>query len=337
MRSLSRDEISKTFGLDLAVIDALTESGRLLCHLRDGEVRIPLSQLEVFFREGLIAVYRAEAHDDFVVAPMSLPAELQPEPQLAEPEPEPEPEPQPVPEPQPLAIAATEEEEEEEREEEKSEPVDTRVAPRFIPRRQIDGVFNNVRFSIVQISATGFRIRHHEELLPGDEAKLSFALLNAAQSFALRARVVWTSVAREREGDSRSFYISGLRVTAHAERLAKAIEILKSAHELEPDRRAAPRGAAVSPPSGATDEEVAMVMKAVQRFADDPVEASRWQARARFSLSDPQVRRFAPSKPRDREEVLAIWEYVERQVEVPKIVEVMAWMRKSRAGALAAT
>jgi len=338
MRSLSRDEISNTFGLDPAVIDALTESGRLLCHLRDGEVRIPLSQLEAFFREGLIAVYRAQAQEELVSAPMSLPAELQPEPEApplqvvalpAEPEPEPEPAPEP-----PRAVAAIVEEPEEE-EEEKNEPVDTRVAPRYIPRRQIDGVFNNVRFSIVQISATGFRIRHNEELLPGDEAKLSFALLNAAQSFAMKARVVWTSVAREREGDSRSFFISGLRVTAHAERLAKAIEILKSAHELEPDRRATPRAGTVAPPSGASDEEVAMVMKAVQRFANDPVEASRWQARARFSLSDPQVRRFAPAKPRDREEVLAIWEYVERQVEVPKIIEVMAWMRKSRSGAAA--
>jgi hypothetical protein len=172
--------------------------------------------------------------------------------------------------------------------------------------------------------------------MPGDEGRLSFALVNAAQSFAMRARVVWTSVAREREGDSRSFFISGMRVTEHADRLARAIDMLKSAHDLEPDRRATPRTPA-SPPSIANDEEVALVMKAVQRFASDPVEASRWQARARFALSDPQVRRFAPAKPREREEVLAVWEFVDRQVEVPKIIEVMAWMRKTRGAAAAST
>jgi hypothetical protein len=339
MRSLTRDEISATFGLDRSVIDALTESGRLLCHLRDGEVRIPLKQLEEFFRDGLMAVYRAQA-GEFVqpaaasLAELELPRELQPEP---------EPEPEPAPPLQVIALPAEPpepnvREEIVEDEPEPQLPADTRVAPRYIPRRQIDGVFHNVRFSIVQISATGFRIRHNEELLPGDEARLSFALVNAAQSFAMRARVVWTSVAREREGDSRSFYISGLRVTAQSDRLARAIDILKSAHELEPDRRATPRGAAASaPPMAASDEEVAMVMKAVQRFATDPVEASRWQARARFSLSDPEVRRYAPAKPREREEVLAIWEFVERQVDVPKIVEVMSWMRKSRISVAAAT
>lgn len=335
MRSLTRDEISNTFGLDRAVIDALIESGRVLCHLRDGEVRIPLSQLEAFFRDGLIAVYRAQAHEELAL-PASLPSELQPDAEEEAPPPlqavalPPPPEPQPEPAPQPRIALAEDDDEEEEPE--APEPANTRAAPRYIPRRQIDGVFNNVRFSIVQISATGFRIRHNEELTPGDEAKLSFALLNAAQSFAMRARVVWTSVAREKDGDARSFFISGLRVTAHVDRLSKAIDLLKAAHELEPDRRSTPRTA---PPSAASDEEVASVMKAVQRFATDPVEASRWQARARFSLSDADVRRHAPAKPREREEVLAVWEFLERQVEVPKIVEVMAWMRKSRAGASA--
>jgi hypothetical protein len=326
MRSLTREEVSRTFGLDTDVIDALTGSGRLLCHVRDGEVRIPLVQLESFFREGLIAAYRAEAGEAAPARVVEQPRERM---EIAPPEPEHEPEPQPIPvrfEAPPPEV----------HDEPLEEPADTRAAPRYIPRRQIDGVFNNVRFSIVQLSATGFRIRHNEELLPGDEARLSFALLNAAQSFAMRARVVWTSIAREREGDSRPFFISGLRVTEHADRLARAIEILRSAHELEPDRRAISRGSLNSPvPANASDEEVAMVMKAVQRFADDPLEASRWQARGRFALSDPDVRRYAPAKPRDREEVLAVWEFVERQIEVPKIIEVMAWMRKSRAGAQA--
>jgi hypothetical protein len=331
MRSLTREEVSRTFGLDSAVIDALMESGRLLCHVRDGEVRIPLAQLEAFFREGLVSVYRAEAGEAIPSPVIAVQPKPVPEP---EPEPEPQREPELIDEPvrfeSPSVVVAADDDDELEA------PADTRAAPRYIPRRQIDGVFNNVRFSIVQLSATGFRIRHTAELVPGDEARLSFALLNAAQSFAMRARVVWTSVAREREGDARSFYISGLRVTEHADRMSRAIEILKSAHELEPDRRAISRGSAtVTPPSGATDEEVALVMKAVQRFAADPVEASRWQARARFALSDPAARRDAPAKPREREEVLAVWEFVERQIEIPKIIEVMSWVRKSRVGAAA--
>ena len=79
--------------------------------------------------------------------------------------------------------------------------------------------------------------------------------------------------------------------------------------------------------SGASDDEIAMVTAAIQKFAQDPVEASRWYSRARFALSDEHVRRIAPPRPRDREEVLGIWEYLERQVELEKVAGVVAWSR----------
>jgi hypothetical protein len=72
---------------------------------------------------------------------------------------------------------------------------------------------------------------------------------------------------------------------------------------------------------------MALVTAAIERFANDPVEANRWYSRARFSLSDENVRRLAPPRPRDREEVLGIWEYLERQVDIGKIAGVMSWVR----------
>jgi hypothetical protein len=215
-----------------------------------------------------------------------------------------------------------------------AERPDLRSAQRWIPRRQIDGTFNNARFSILQLSATGLRIRHVESLIPGDEAKLSFALMNPARSFVMRARVVWTSVARSEDGDA-TFCISGLRVTEHADRLATAIALLRKVHELAPEERrktirspdAERMGAAID---GVSDEEVALVVRAAQHFANDPLDANRWYARARFAVSDDQVRRDAPPRPRDREEVLGIWEYLERQVEIPKIAGVLTWLRKTR-------
>ena len=181
------------------------------------------------------------------------------------------------------------------------------------------------------------RIRHDEPLLPGDEAKLSFALLNPARSFVMRARVVWTSVAHyEADSEKKKFYISGLRVTEHAERLARAIEILRASHDLQPERREKPRPGTVEPETapldGVSDDEIALVMNAMQKFSADPQEASRWFSRARFALADEEVRRQAPPRPTDREEVLAIWEFVDRQVEIGKITGVVTWMRKQRRG-----
>lgn len=322
--SLSRAEVSKLLDLDPTVIDALIESGRILCHVRRGESRIPLDQLEAFFREALIRLYRAEAG--------ALPA-LQREPVAASPAPEPEPEPEPAitppPEPPPpppiMAMPApppriiTREESEEPQTEQ-------RIASRYVPLRHIEGIFGETKFSMLQLSSTGLRIKHRDPLLPGTEAKVSFALMKPARSFVVRARVVWTSIARA--GDDR-FSISGLRVTEHQERLARAIDLLKASHELQPERRAAVRRATdgVMAIEDITDEEIALVTSAIQKFASDPVEAGRWYSRARFALADETVRRAAPERPRDREEILGIWEYLERQVEIPKIAGIVGWMR----------
>jgi hypothetical protein len=358
--SISRDELRSIFSLPDEAIDALMASGRLLCHVRGTEIRFPLDQVEAFFRDGLVRVYQTMARSVEAGAParrvVSEPAtgthitvgeapaaahipvgeaptatHTMGEAPTATLEQAIESLPETVEEPRDLASVHPVEIVEPEPE---AERPDLRSAQRWIPRRQIDGTFNNARFSILQLSATGLRIRHVESLIPGDEAKLSFALMNPARSFVMRARVVWTSVARSEDGDA-TFCISGLRVTEHADRLATAIALLRKVHELAPEERrktirspdAERMGAAID---GVSDEEVALVVRAAQHFANDPLDANRWYARARFAVSDDQVRRDAPPRPRDREEVLGIWEYLERQVEIPKIAGVLTWLRKTR-------
>lgn len=309
--ALTRDEVARFLELSPDVVDALIRGGHLLCHLRDGQERVPLEQIERFLRDELVRLYRTEAQLTPVlevpskaveavstVAAEPVQVELAPPPAVDTPRPE--------------------------------EP-ESRANPRYIPRRQIDGIFKDVKFSIVQMSDTGLRIRHKDQLVPGEEAKVSFALLRPPQSFVMRARVVWTSIAKY-ESAEETFCISGLRVTEHGDRLAQAIERLRTLHELEPERRATPRvGAATADGiEGVSDDEVALVLNVAQKFAADPQEASRWYSRARFALADAKVRRAAPRRQRDRDEVLGIWEYLERQIEIPKVASVVSWMRASR-------
>ncbi len=328
--SLSRSEVSQLLEIDLATVDAFLESGRILCRYRRGEPRIPLDQLETFFRESLVKIYRAEAAGSVPVAepvavrePEPLPAEPVGSGQLAVDSPTlPEPDCQlPTVNCQPEVTIPPPPHEEE-------LPPEQRGASRYVPLRQIDGIFGETKFSIMQMSSTGLRIRHREALMPGTEGKVSFALLKPARSIVVRARVVWTSVARQ--GEDR-FSISGLRILEHQERIARAIDILKASHELQPERRASARRLTdgLIPVDDATDEEIALVTNAVQKFASDPVEAGRWYSRARFSLADENVRRVAPERGRDREEILGIWEYLDRQVDIPKIVGIVGWMRQA--------
>jgi hypothetical protein len=325
--SISRPELSRLLEVPPELVDALLESGRVLCHFKRGEAYVPLDQLESFFRDSLMRIYRAEAEgveEEPIAAhpPLPLPAELMPEPveesrdteekggeimhAVAAPvsvAPWSSPTPAPLP-----------------------ELPEHRGTGRYIPLRRLAGIFGETKFTIVQISSSGLRIRHDEPLMPGDEAKLSFALLMPARSVVVRARVVWTSLARAGE---EQFSISGLRVIEHVDRLVKAVETLNAAHELQPERRAVKRRSSdgMTIVSDISDEEMALVTAAVQKFANDPVEANRWYSRARFALSDENVRRAAPERPRDREQVLGIWEYLDRQVDIGKIAGVVNWMR----------
>jgi hypothetical protein len=343
MLALSRDEVCRRFGFDDATLDALLAGGQLLCRLQGGEVRIPLEQLEAFFRQGLVNVYRAEAAGEEMPVALAAVA-LQPiPPPSAEEEPRDAPallsSMEQLPDDDGPDAALDDEALDDEALDDDA-PADqapsaaggdrpnTRLSQRYIPRRHLSGIFGDVKFTIMQMSATGLRVRHEQAVVPGDETKISFALLNPPRSFLMRGRIVWTSAARY-ESSAQSFYISGIKITEHVERLSAAIEILKSTHDLEPERRAVlePRREEAPP---VTAEETALVMKAVQYFAAEPAEAARWYGRARFALAEPQVRQTAPPHPRDREEVLGIWEYLDRSLEIRKIADILRGLRRRR-------
>jgi PilZ domain len=335
--SIPRLELSRILDLSPELLDALLENGRVLCHMKRGQPHVPLEQLEGFFRDMLLRIYRVEVEregrqfgdSDTEVSDMPDPvalaadadAEAAAASEVADEQPAPivEPAPPPAPivrasppsRPAPRHISAREQ----------------RGADRYFPLRRLAGIFGDTKFTILQISANGLRIRHNDTLVPGDEAKLSFALLMPARSVVVRARVVWTSIAKA--GDEQ-FGISGLRIIEHQDRLERAVEDLKAAHELQPERRGRMRRAidGAMLVNDISDEEMALVTAAVERFASDPIEASRWYSRARFALSDENVRRAAPRRPREREEVLGIWEYLDRQIDISKIAGVVSWMRE---------
>jgi hypothetical protein len=318
-RTLSRDELAAATALGRRAIDALVNGGTLTTA---GDGRIAASAAEELLRNALMGLYRAEA-----AAPERVVAEP---PVAAEAEQEFEIErfsfdTTPVPvaaAPVPFTVHAEE------------ESPDLRVAVRYVPRRQIGGMFNRVKFTVAQISNTGLRIRHNESLLPGEEARLSFALMKPPRTFVMKARVVWTSIA-QRGGES--CCISGVRVIDYPERLHEAVDLLREARELSADataRRTSVSTKAAAPLRDVSDEDVAAILKAVRHFASDPMDASRWYARARFAVTDEAIRRAAPPRASDREQVLGIWEYLNRRVDLQRIAAVVTWSRNLRTAAV---
>jgi hypothetical protein len=323
---LARDEASGLLQLPGGVIDALVASGAVRTEKRDEKEMLAAVDLERVFRDSLLRLYHAQAASlsttETVAAAKSVVRETYEEIEIPM---ESAGESEPV-----LALAS------EELLSAKERP-DLRVGARYVPRRQIGGVFRDVKFVMLQLSSSGLRIRHDEPLRPGDEARLSFAILHPPTSFVMRARVVWTSIAQR--GDERSFYISGLRVITNADRLVNAAYLLRSARELQIDsrdvrRRIGSTDKVPRPVNGLSDEDVVAIIQAVRTLASDPNEAARWHTRARFAYAEEEVRKVAPRGAREREEVLGIWEYLGRRLEVQAVAGVMQWIRSSQVAAV---
>jgi len=295
----SVEQTAEILDLPPSIVDKLVRSGQLPSSNGQG---VPAAEIQSYLSQSFIRLFQAQAG-------MPVVAETK------------------APEPEPEVDSIITRSIAEYETDAHAAVAENRVAPRYVPRRQLGGTFRDLRFTLMQLSTTGLRIRHDETLRPGDVARLTLSLQKPARTFAMQARVVWTSIAQR--GDAPTFCISGLRVI-DAGPIAQVIHHLRESRELQADegRR---RGA--SPLSGLTDDEVASIIRAVRKFTADPVEAGRWYTRARFALADETIRAAAPQRARDREEVIGLWEYLDRRLDIAKVTSVVTWLRQTRASA----
>lgn len=337
--TLRRDELSDVLKLSPAVINALVATSALQTRRHDGLDVISAGEVERLLRDSLLRLYQAQAER---AVREKARAASEPEVELE------------LEDVQPVAaevhapaatqvleagdgevlpvITRTSDEHIMTRDELRA---DLRLGARYIPRRQIGGMFRDVKFTVVQLSNEGLRIKHDERLRPGDEARLSFALQNPPQTFVVQARVVWTSIAQR--GDGPSFYVSGISVVGNTENLARAADLMRKSRDLQLDEKDAPRRLPRNMPrpiSGLADEDVVAIIRAVKKFASDPAEATRWYTRARFAVTEESVRRDAPRGARDRDEIVGIWEYLQRRIDLKAVTGVVQWIRSSSAAAV---
>lgn len=300
--------------MPLSVIDVLIEQKVL-------PATLAARDLESFFRDGLIRLFHAQAqpHADARSEPREIEFDLPP------------PEPEPVQEEEPVAEPEMAKPWENFAQTFATNRPDLRKAPRYEPRRKVTGTFREMDLTILEVSATGFRVRHNETIRPGDEARVVVSVPDTKRTFTMRATVVWTTIAQH--GTGSSFCVTGLRVTANIDALQKAMDLLRRTDAEHAKRRPSPANR--TPPAlvGLSDEDVAAIIRAYRKFSADPVEAGRWYSRARFAITDDKVRKAAPERAGDREEVLGIWEYLDRRVDIAAVTSVVNWLRQTRSAA----
>jgi hypothetical protein len=295
----SPEEAARALSLPVQVIETL------IAHQVLPET-LPAREIEDFFRNGLLRLYHTLAQPRAVEAEeIELDIPSQPvETQISAPI-------------------------DEYNEAHSTDRAEVRRAPRYEAKRKVSGTYRDVPFNVLEISSTGLRIRHDETIRPGDEARINVTVNK--RTFTMRARVAWTTISQR--GSGPSFCISGLRVTANIDHLQSAVSVIRGLDKEDPEKLSP---ANRTPPqlAGVSDDDVAMIIRVYRRFSSDPVEAGKWYARVRGAVSDDRVREVATAmRARDREEMLGIWEYLERGVDAEAISSVVNWLRQTRSAA----
>ena len=205
-----------------------------------------------------------------------------------------------------------------------------RLEERYSFLRVIEGVFGSVDFALADIGEHGLHVQHLSAIKLGTEDTVSFAVTDAGVSVRLHGYVVWSRFADPK--DTRPYH-SGIRVDDPDGVLKSAIKTLLEYRTLRVDEESMARKRAMlekrSQATKATrlkqttqapripDDVILLVKQTSLRLQANPAESVRWYNRAKYSLNE------AGEQIHARDDVLAVWEYLERSVELSIITRIL--------------
>ncbi len=209
---------------------------------------------------------------------------------------------------------------------------DARQQQRFVLERPLAGRMLTADATVVEISPQSARIQHDRPLRIGYEGRFSFEIPELQRVWVVRARIVWSRLFSDG-------YMSGITVIENEQAMHDAVACLERTGAIVPDttslqrkqeahrRKQAARAAMKRvPPSDVTlaHEQAALIRATMESLRRDPVAAQRWYSRARYAVAQESVRRLLPVAGRERDEALAIWEALDRRVDLRAICRIIA-------------
>ncbi len=215
---------------------------------------------------------------------------------------------------------------------------DNRDRQRFAISPAIEGNFGAIAVRIVNIGERGVMVDHAEPLRLAAVGRLTFKFPGSKQPIGLGAVVLWSHLSKVPSESGKYLYESGLRLTEEVDLTGRVVQHLHELSVAYPDRDSMVRKQAMlhakaqnQPPrmkylhTQATlvdPDELLLVQHARDQLKIFPDEAIKWYNRARFSVPDSELHSI-PHK----EDVLAVWEYLERSVSLQKIIAAFSQKR----------
>lgn len=212
---------------------------------------------------------------------------------------------------------------------------DLRGRERYRVKQRLVGSFGAGEVTLVDVAEEGAQIEHSQPLRLASKGRLWFK--RADVSASLHAFVVWSRLSKTPNEVGKYLYRSGLRFDEGAASFLQAMQMLadqgvierddeslnrkkKRAEEIKQDRLGKPIVRMVGTEEISPDQ-VLLIQHAREKLKENFDEAQKWYSRAYFALRDSRLGNAAELM-RYPEDVLAVWEYLERSVPLSTIKRV---------------
>jgi hypothetical protein len=211
---------------------------------------------------------------------------------------------------------------------------DSRSAARFKIDEPLHGSFANADVVIQDLAESGVQVEHAEPLRLATTGRLALKL--GEMAVTVPAIVIWSRLSQTANAKGKLLYRSGLRLEANLEQFAQVINTLAGSGLLRPDHESlerkkqkvqdkqeqlASRPSVMPIPQVATiaPDQLLLIQHARERLQTNSEEAVKWYNRAKYSLSEEGHRIVDEVTIQHRDEVLAVWEYLERSIDIMTI------------------
>ena len=215
-----------------------------------------------------------------------------------------------------------------------------RAAERFAAVEPLAATFAGYGITIVNLSTIGAQVEHPAPIRLGSAGRFTFQ--RGEVRIDVQAFLMWSRLSAVPDSKG-NVYRSGLRIERGNVEFAIALHTLikTGAARREPDtlerkrRRLLERMAernrgglrtVVSIAPDIPQDQVLLVHHARERLLAEPEEAKKWYHRAKYAITHGATN-IEIESIRNREEVLAVWEYLERSLDIPTIAQVFEKLR----------
>lgn len=217
-----------------------------------------------------------------------------------------------------------------------------RAAERFAAAAPISATFAAYPVTIVNLSTIGAQIEHAGPIRLGTVGRFMLRLGDVA--FDVKGFLTWSRLSKTPSESGQHLYRSGLRIESGNAEYALALHLLIKAGSMrrEPDtlerkrRRLVERmaeknrGGVRMMHFGSADDvpadQLLLVQHARERLLSNPEEAQKWYHRAKYAITH-GASNIEIESVRNREDVLAVWEYLERSIDIQTIARAFDKMR----------